>query len=275
MEGSLLERRKQVPDPAYRPSCDRPLQRVRRRGTSVWDIDGREYLGAYNNLPWVRNCHPKVVAALSSQVAEMNTRTRYLHEIVVDYGKKSVATIPHGPPQVMFTCTGSEANDLALRVACAVSACTSGGTAGISRRFRPGQPLLQYLWRHPVSAAVKRGGLQVIEDIGLMGNARDVGSYILTVLQALAPRHVHVGDVCAAGHYATIELVEDCASRSPSAPMATRVIKQLRENNVLVGICGTVANRLKIRPPLYFSFADATRLIETPDLCRTAQQLEH
>lgn len=125
-DAELLERRARVLGPAYRLFYDRPLHLVRGQGARVWDVDGREYLDAYNNVPSVGHAHPRVVAALAQQAAVLNTHTRYLHETVVTYGERLVATFPAALSQVMFTCTGSEANDLALRVARAVT-----GAAGI------------------------------------------------------------------------------------------------------------------------------------------------
>lgn len=125
-ETALLERRARVLGPAYRLFYDRPLHLVRGQGAWVWDVDGREYLDAYNNVPSVGHAHPRVVAALAQQAAVLNTHTRYLHETVVTYGERLMATFPAALSQVMFTCTGSEANDLALRVARAVT-----GAAGI------------------------------------------------------------------------------------------------------------------------------------------------
>jgi 4-aminobutyrate aminotransferase-like enzyme len=118
---SLLSRRARVLGPAYRLFYDRPLHLVRGRGARVWDAEGREYLDAYNNVPSVGHCHPRVTAALAAQAQDLNTHTRYLHATVVAYAERLVATFPPGLSQVMFTCTGSEANDLALRIARAVT----------------------------------------------------------------------------------------------------------------------------------------------------------
>lgn len=118
---ALIERRAAVLGPAYRLFYEQPLHLVRGQGSRVWDNSGREYLDAYNNVPSVGHCHPKVVAALSKQAAMLNTHTRYLHENVVDYAEKLVALFPKELSQVMFTCTGSEANDLALRIALSVT----------------------------------------------------------------------------------------------------------------------------------------------------------
>ncbi len=122
---SLLERRKQLLGPAYRLFYDRPLHIVRGEGVWLYDSEGRAYLDAYNNVPHVGHCHPTIVSALCSQASVLNTHTRYLHETVLQYAERITAKVP-APSTVMFTCTGSEANDLAVRVA---RACT--GNIGI------------------------------------------------------------------------------------------------------------------------------------------------
>lgn len=118
---TLLARRDKVLGPSYRLFYDKPLHLVSGRGALVRDVDGRAYLDAYSNVPSVGHCHPKVVAALAEQAAVLNTHTRYLHETVVDYAERLVATFPAALSQVVFTCTGSEANDLALRIAHSVT----------------------------------------------------------------------------------------------------------------------------------------------------------
>jgi len=124
IDPSLLERRTHALGPAYRLFYDKPLHLVRGAGARVWDVDGKEYLDAYNNVPSVGHCHPKVVEALSKQAATLNTHTRYLHETVVDFAEQLLGYFPQALSQVMFTCTGSEANDLALRVARSVTGST-------------------------------------------------------------------------------------------------------------------------------------------------------
>ena len=74
---------------------------------------GHRYLDAYNNVASVGHCHPHVVRAIARQAAVLNTHTRYLHETVLDYAEKLLGTFPAEIGHVMFTCTGSEANDLA------------------------------------------------------------------------------------------------------------------------------------------------------------------
>jgi 4-aminobutyrate aminotransferase-like enzyme len=95
---------------------DTPLNLVRGEGVWVFDADGRRYLDAYNNVPHVGHCHPRVVAALAQQAALLNTHTRYLHENVVAYAERLTAMFEPGLSMAMFTCTGSEANELALRI---------------------------------------------------------------------------------------------------------------------------------------------------------------
>lgn len=88
------------------------------RGEGVWlfDAEGRRFLDAYNNVPVVGHCHPRVVQAIAGQAGTLNVHTRYLHENVVRYAERLTASF-EGQDMAVFTCTGSEANDLALRMA--------------------------------------------------------------------------------------------------------------------------------------------------------------
>ena len=83
----------------------------------LYTADGAEYLDVYNNVPSVGHAHPRVTAAIAEQAATLNTHTRYLHEGIVRYAEELLATLPRQLGHVMFTCTGSEAGDLALRIA--------------------------------------------------------------------------------------------------------------------------------------------------------------
>lgn len=114
---ALLERRERALGPAYRLFYDEPVRFVRGLGTRLWDADGTEYLDAYNNVPSVGHAHPRVVAAIAEQAATLNTHTRYLQAGIVDYAEQVLATLPPAVDTMMFTCTGSEANDLALKIA--------------------------------------------------------------------------------------------------------------------------------------------------------------
>ncbi len=114
---ALLERRARVLGPALSHFYDRPLHLVRGKGVFVWDAEGRAYLDAYNNVPHVGHCHPTVVAAIAKQASRLNTNTRYLHELVVEYAERLTAMLPAGLDVCTLVCSGSEANDLAWRLA--------------------------------------------------------------------------------------------------------------------------------------------------------------
>ncbi len=116
-ERELIARREKVLGPAYRLFYEKPVHLVRGEGIWLFDETGRKYLDAYNNVASMGHCHPKVVEAITRQTATLNTHTRYIHEGIVTYAEKLVSTFPDYLGQVMFTCTGSEANDLALRIA--------------------------------------------------------------------------------------------------------------------------------------------------------------
>jgi 4-aminobutyrate aminotransferase-like enzyme len=116
-ERELVTRRARLLGPAYRLFYEQPLQAVRGLGVWLYDAAGAAYLDAYNNVQSVGHCHPRVVQAIARQSAQLNIHTRYLHPLVLDYSERLLATMPGELSQVMYTCSGSEANDLAVRVA--------------------------------------------------------------------------------------------------------------------------------------------------------------
>ena len=115
--------RKQVGDrerllgPGYRLFYQTPVEIVRGAGTLLYDAEGNDYLDVYNNVASVGHCHPYVVAAVHRQLSTLNTNTRYIQQSILDYSEQLLQTMPAELGHVMFTCTGSEANDLAMRVA--------------------------------------------------------------------------------------------------------------------------------------------------------------
>src|SRR6201996_1560679 len=114
----LIRRREAVLGGAYRLFYDEPVEFVRGEGVYLYDPEGNAYLDAYHKIPSVGHSHPRVTEAVSRQLATLNTHTRYLTDGVVRYAERLLATHPLiAPAHAMFTCTGSEAVDLALRVA--------------------------------------------------------------------------------------------------------------------------------------------------------------
>ncbi len=96
---------------------EQPLQFMRGQGCWLYDAQGVAYLDAYNNVPCVGHCHPRVVAAATRQLGQLNVHTRYLDPGILEFAQELLATVPAGLSNITFTCTGSEANDLALRLA--------------------------------------------------------------------------------------------------------------------------------------------------------------
>ena len=113
----LLERRRRLLGSGLELSYERPLHLLRGDGVWLWDSDGRRYLDAYNNVPHVGHAHPHVVEAVARQSALLNTNTRYLHESVLDYAERLCALMPAGLDVCAFVNCGSEANDIAWRIA--------------------------------------------------------------------------------------------------------------------------------------------------------------
>ncbi|MFQ3453164.1 aspartate aminotransferase family protein [Bradyrhizobium sp. UFLA01-814] len=379
-----------------------PIRMARAEGVYMFDVDGRRYLDLYNNVPSVGHSHPRVVEAISRQAGLLSTHTRYLNDVVDGYAERLLATFPRGINHLVLTCTGSEANDLALRVAKVATGRTgfivtetayhgnSTAVTDVSPSSRPGQPLPPYvravpapemyrnpvgdpgqrfaesvaaaitdlersgfgfaallvdtifssdgiyadpagflapivklvhdrqglfiadevqpgfgrtgaaMWgfaRHgvvpdivtmgkpmgngfpmggvamraalldgfaaevkyfntfggnPVAAAAGLAVLDVIEDEGLMQNAREAGRQLMDGLREIGNRHVTIGDVRGAGLFIGLELVRDRDSKEPAAEHASLLINRLRQRGILVGAAGPFGNTLKIRPPLCF-----------------------
>ena len=128
---ALLERRYRVLGRNSPLFYERPLHLVRGEGVWLFDEAGRRYLDAYNNVPHVGHCHPHVVQAIARQAATLNTHTRYLHEGIVAYAERLTATFDASLSMLMLACSGSEANELALRIA----NVTTGGEGVICTNF--------------------------------------------------------------------------------------------------------------------------------------------
>lgn len=116
-DAELLEKRRALLGPNVSTFYHRPIHIVRGEDVWLWDADGRRYLDGYNNVPHVGHCNPRVVEAIRAQSARLNVHSRYLHEHLVDYVQALTATFGGGLTNALITCTGSEANDIALRMA--------------------------------------------------------------------------------------------------------------------------------------------------------------
>ncbi len=121
---TLLARRERLLGRNMSTFYNDPVQLVRGEGVWLWDADGRKYLDCYNNVPHVGHCHPRVVEAITRQASMLNTHTRYLHEGILDYVERLTASFDGSLDTAIMTCTGSEANDIALRMAQAVTGKT-------------------------------------------------------------------------------------------------------------------------------------------------------
>ena len=124
MTESFQDRRARLMGPNVPTFYQSPVNIVKGQGVWLWDANGKRYLDCYNNVAHVGHCHPRVVAAIAGQAATLNTHTRYFHDGVLDYIERLTATLGHGISQAIMVCTGSEANDIALRMAHAVTGKT-------------------------------------------------------------------------------------------------------------------------------------------------------
>ncbi|WP_280833621.1 aspartate aminotransferase family protein [Mycolicibacterium frederiksbergense] len=114
---TLIGRRDAVLSPSYRLFYREPIVAARGEGVWLYDPNGNQYLDVYNNVPAVGHSHPHVQRLVSEQLGVLNTHTRYLTEPVIAYSERLLALFGPELSKVVYTCTGSEAVDLALRVA--------------------------------------------------------------------------------------------------------------------------------------------------------------
>lgn len=392
-----------------------PIRMERAEGVYMFDVEGRRYLDLYNNVPSVGHSHPRVVEAIRSQVGMLNTHTRYLNDVVDTYAERLLATFPSEINRLVLTCTGSEANDLALRIAkiatgragfIVTETAYHGNTAAVtdvSPSSSPGKPLAQHvrvvpapetfrnpvddpggrfaasvaaaiadlencgvgfagllvdtifssdgvyadpagflapviklvhehqglfiadevqpgfgrtgaaMWgfaRHgivpdivtmgkpmgngfpmggvalceqlldrfagevkyfntfggnPVAAAAGLAVLDVIEEEGLLHNAREVGRHMMDGLREIGNRHIEIGDVRGAGLFIGLELVSDRDGKKPAPELAIILINRLRQRGFLIGAAGPFGSTLKIRPPLCFGKDHADMFIAACD----------
>lgn len=105
---------------------DEPLHIVRGEGVNLYDSRGRRYLDCYNNVQSMGHSNPEITAAIAEQTGRLTTHTRYLHEAVVELAEEAAATLPDPLDVCLFTCTGTEACELAMRIARVVT-----GNSGI------------------------------------------------------------------------------------------------------------------------------------------------
>jgi len=172
---SLTDRRAKVLGDSYRLFYRHPVHLVRGEKQYLWDANGRKYLDVYNNVASIGHCHPAVIEAVNAQMNMLNTHTRYLHERILDYTEALLEHVPDAISKAMYMCTGSEANDLAIRVARAYSGGTgiivtreayhgtSELTSGASPALGSGQPLAETTRLVPAPDPYRVG----TEDLGL------------------------------------------------------------------------------------------------------------
>src|SRR6185503_1323169 len=114
---NLIEERRRLLGRNLSIAYEKPLNIVRGYKQYLYDDEGRRYLDAYNNVAHVGHCHPQVVAASQQQMELLNTNTRYLSDLILEYAEKLTATLPDPLSVCFFVNSGSEANELALRLA--------------------------------------------------------------------------------------------------------------------------------------------------------------
>ena len=114
--GGLLAERKQYVGRNLSISYKKPLKIIQGALQYLYDDKGGTYIDCVNNVSHVGHCHPTVVRTMQRQIAKLNTNTRYLHDDLINFAKAITATLPSKLKVCYFTNSGSEANDLAIRM---------------------------------------------------------------------------------------------------------------------------------------------------------------
>ena len=149
----LIEDRARLLGPNVATFYDDPVHFVKGDGVWLWDAEGTKYLDCYNNVPHVGHCNARVVDAICRQASTLNTHTRYLHDAILDYLEQLTATMDASLNTAILTCTGSEANDIALRMAEGVTgkrgiistdATYHGNTALVSQLSQSNRPTVGF-----------------------------------------------------------------------------------------------------------------------------------
>ena len=141
MSSQLLQRRENIFGQGSPMFYSEPLHIVRGIGVSLYDAKGRKYIDMYNNVPCVGHSHPHVVDAIQNEVAILNVHNRYLHSSILEYGERLVEKHSAEVECVVFACTGTEANEIAMQMARHATQgqgfiCTDAGYHGNSTEVR-------------------------------------------------------------------------------------------------------------------------------------------
>ena len=419
---NIKELRDKFVSPSLSISYRDPLHIVRGKGQYLYDMDGKKYLDGINNISHVGHCHPEVTKTLYKQTKTLNTNTRYLHENIVLYAQELTSRLPEHLQVCFFTNSGSESNDLALRLARdytnskhtiviqgayhghtsatievspykydgpggrgaakfihevpmpdsyrgswktsradileyyvdhvdsildflyrkdeQVSAFISesilgcggqiffpegflalankkvkkvGGlciadevqigfgrvgshfwgfesentvpdiitmgksmgnghplsavvtTQKIAQKFNNGMEYFNSFGGNPVSCAVGRTVLEIIEKEKLQENAYLVGKYLIKELNDLKMRHNLIGDIRGRGLFLGIEFIRDHEKMIPAATEAERIVNDMKDRGILLSTDGPDHNVIKIKPPMIFTKQNADQLLDVLD----------
>ena len=407
-----LEKRQHFVSKILSVSYDEPISMVKCAFQYMYDAYGNTYLDAYNNIPHVGHSHPKVVAAGQRQMAQLNTNTRYLYDALPEYSEQLLSKFPAHLNKVFFVNSGSEANDLAIRMAkihtgydkimvmehgyhghtqtgidisdykfnhpkgqgqkkhilkttipnayngkytgpdCgtqyakdaidqiqtsdkAIAAlicepivgcggqiplaegylapvydairtqkgvCISDEvqtgfgrlgdvfwgfeqhkvvpdivvigkpmgnghpmgavitTSEISESFEQGVEFFSSFGGNPVSCAIGKAVLDVVETENLQENAKVTGDYYKSLFMELQKNYPSIGDVRGSGLFLGIELIDESAQ--PNTELAQLIKNELRKRHILISTDGPFDNVIKTKPPLVFTKENALRVVE-------------
>jgi len=138
-------------------------------------------------------------------------------------------------------------------------------TREIADSFAQGPEYFSTFGGSNLSCRIGKEVLDIVDDEGLMENARLMGNQLINGLKGLQKKHSLIGDVRGYGLFIGLDLVTDLASREPATAVADYVKNRMREHRILMGTEGPADNILKIRPPLTIEEADVNMILSVMD----------
>jgi 4-aminobutyrate aminotransferase-like enzyme len=201
----ILQLRRQLLNPTLSVSYQEPLKIVRGEGVWLYDQHGQGYMDMVNNVCHVGHCHPRVVEAGQAQMARLNTNTRYLHDNIVEYAMRLTSTLPKALSVVFLTNSGTEANDLALRLARAHT--RARGVIVVDHAYHGHSPSMVELSPYKFNGKGGEGQAAHVDVVampdtyrGLFGDTPDAGQQYGKLLPA-AIANLQARDIATAAFY--------------------------------------------------------------------------
>ena len=238
----LLARRERIIGIGITTFYQDPVHIVRGEGDWLYDADGRRYLGIYNNVPCMARANPHLVEAMQLWTETLNVHSRNLHEGILNYAERLSSLHADPITATVFTCSGTEANEVAIQMARAAAGRSLIGTE-----------------------AADHGNSTEVRKLTRLRGRKFPEIRSIPVAQRVRPIGKNcepIADVRGHGLFVGIEWVKDRRCMDPDPDGAEVIMNRLRKADFLIARAGQYCNVLKVRLPLVFNLEHADLLLE-------------